>query len=159
MKNKIITLIVLIFLSLIIVGCTNKSKPVKEEKKENEGNKDTYIKYVKELKKEEESSENLPFDVNVEYTKENDNEIRFEVSVDNVKGTVKNITDDVFPSVGIFDDTVTLTEGEKPEGVVLAGYIPYTGSIDDLTNEITVKVLIKFEYENKKITAYYVTKK
>ena len=46
MKNKIITLIVLIFLSLIIVGCTNKSKPVKEEKKENEGNKDTYIKYV-----------------------------------------------------------------------------------------------------------------
>lgn len=167
MKNKIITLIVLIFLSLIIVGCTNKSEPVKEEKKENEGNKDTYIKYVQELKKEEESSENLPFDVNVEYTKENDNEIRFEVSVDNVKGTVKNITalaihdkqtDDVFPSVGIFDDTVTLTEGEKPEGVVLAGYIPYTGSIDDLKNEITVKVLIKYEYENKKITAYYVTK-
>ena len=37
MKNKIITLIVLIFLSLIIVGCTNKSEPVKEEKKENEG--------------------------------------------------------------------------------------------------------------------------
>ena len=132
MKNKIITLIVLIFLSLIIVGCTNKSEPVKEEKKEN------------------------------------DNEIRFEVSVDNVKGTVKNITalaihdkqtDDVFPSVGIFDDAVTLNEGEKPEGVVLAGYIPYTGSIDDLKNEITVKVLIKYEYENKKITAYYVTKK
>ena len=102
------------------------------------------------------------------YTKENDNEIRFEVSIDNVKGTVKNITalaihdkqtDDVFPSVGIFDDAVTLTEGEKPEGVVLAGYIPYTGSIDDLKNEITVKVLIKYEYENKKITAYYVTKK
>lgn len=168
MKNKIITLIVLIFLSLIIVGCTNKSEPVKEEKKENEGNKDTYIKYVQELKKEEESSENLPFDVNVEYTKENDNEIRFEVSIDNVKETVKNITalaihdkqtDDVFPSVGIFDDAVTLTEGEKPEGVVLAGYIPYTGSIDDLKNEITVKVLIKYEYENKKITAYYVTKK
>ena len=94
--------------------------------------------------------------------------MRFEVSVDNVKGTVKNITalaihdkqtDDVFPSVGIFDDTVTLTEGEKPEGVVLAGYIPYTGSIDDLKNEITVKVLIKYEYENKKITAYYMTKK
>ena len=152
MKNKIITLIVLIFLSLVIVGCTNKSEPVKEEKKENEGNKDTYIKYVQELKKEEESSENLPFDVNVEY----------------VKGTVKNITalaihdkqtDDVFPSVGIFDDAVTLNEGEKPEGVVLAGYIPYTGSIDDLKNEITVKVLIKYEYENKKITAYYVTKK
>ena len=35
MKNKIITLIVLIFLSLIIVGCTNKSEPVKEEKKED----------------------------------------------------------------------------------------------------------------------------
>ena len=33
MKNKIITLIVLIFLSLVIVGCTNKSEPVKEEKK------------------------------------------------------------------------------------------------------------------------------
>ena len=31
--------------------------------------------------------------------------------------------------------------------------------IDDLKNEITVKVLIKYEYENKKITAYYVTKK
>ena len=90
MKNKIITLIVLIFLSLIIVGCTNKSEPVKEEKKENEGNKDTYIKYVQELKKEEESSENLPFDVNIEYTKENDNEIRFEVSIDNVSVTVSS---------------------------------------------------------------------
>ena len=40
MKNKMITLIVLIFLSLIIVGCTNKSEPVKEEKKEEEETKE-----------------------------------------------------------------------------------------------------------------------
>lgn len=168
MKNKIITLIVLIFLSLIIVGCTNKSAPVKEVKKENESNKELYIKYVKELKKQTENSENLPFDVNVEYTKENDNEIRFEVSIDNAKGTIKNIkalaihnkqTDDVFPSVGIFDDAVTLTEGEKPEGVVLVGYIPYTESIEKLKKEITIKVLIEYNYQNNKITSYIMTKK
>ena len=51
MKNKIITLIVLIFLSLIIVGCTNKSEPVKEEKKEDDEIASPYTKKTKKYNK------------------------------------------------------------------------------------------------------------
>lgn len=163
MKNKIITLIILIVLGTIIVGCTFNNEDAKSE---TETEKSKYIKYVQKLKTIDESTEDLPFDVNVEFNKESDEEVRFEVSIDNPKGTVKNIkalaihdmqTDDVFPNVGIFDNTVTLVEGQKPEGVVLAGYIPYTGEISEL--ECTVKVMIKYEYQNKKYTSYYVTKK
>ena len=90
------------------------------------------------------------------------------VSIDNPIGTINNIkalaihnkqTDDVFPSVGIFDSPITLIKGEKPEGIVLVGYIPYTKDIDDFKKEIILKVLIKYVYENNEYSAYYVTKK
>lgn len=163
MKNKFLAVILLIFISFIIIGC---SKDDNVKNKETENNKEKYLKYVQKLKNIDESTKDMPFNVNVEYNKVNENEVRFEVSIDNPKGTVKNIkalaihnyqTDDIFPSVGIFDDSVTLVEGEKPEGIVLAGYIPYTDDIDDLNVE--VKVIIKYEYDGKKSVGYYVTKK
>lgn len=168
MKNKLITLIILIFLGFIIIGCSNKEISKENVKKDTQNNKEIYIKYVQELNKINETTENLPFEINVDYIKENDSEIRFEVSIDNPIGTINNIkalaihnkqTDDVFPSVGIFDSPITLIKGEKPEGIVLVGYIPYTKDIDDFKKEIILKVLIKYVYENNEYSAYYVTKK
>ena len=168
MKKQII--IVLTILSIfLVVGCTNVKDKEKVDKiqKTNkiESKKDTYIKYVKKLKKVTTSDQELPFKVDVVYEKMAE-EIRFQVVIDEPTGEIKNIralaihdkqTDDVFPSVGIFDDKVSLVPNKKPSGVILVGYIPYEGDMDDFEAEI--KVLIEYEYEGNVKTSYYLTKK
>ena len=67
-------------------------------------------------------------------------------------------TQDVFPSIGIFDEKETLKVNEKPSGLILVGYIDYSGKLTDF--KCVNKVLIKYVTENKKMhKVYYVTKK
>ncbi len=161
MKNKLTYIIILVITITLLIGCTKT-----DEKEKIETNKDKYIKYIQKLKNISSSSPDLPFDVNVSFYTENENEVRFEVVIDNPKDKISNIravaihdkqTDDVFPSVGIFDKPITLVKDEKPEGVVLVGYIPHSGELDELKCEI--KVIITYEYDNNKHTSYYLTKK
>lgn len=156
-------LIIVTFICIIsLLGCTNK-KDTKKETIENE--KDIYIKYVKKLKKIKKSSEDLPFSIEVKYEKMSD-EVRYQVIIDEPKEEIKDIqavaihnkqTDDVFPSVGIFDKKVNLIKDKKPSGVILVGYFPYKGDMDKL--DVEVKILISYKINNEKITSYYVTKK
>ena len=166
MKNKIL-IIFLIFISLfILVGCTDKKEKTTAKKEVNvETEKDIYIKYVKKLRKVKESTEDLPFSVDVVYEKLK-GEIRYQVVIDNPSKDITNIkalaihdkqTDDVFPSVGIFDETLNLIPNEKPSGVILVGYIPYEGDYEKFETEM--KVLISYEMDNEKFESYYVTKK
>ena len=158
----------MIFISLFLLsGCTNKEKEEKKEtKKVNiETEKDIYIRYVKKLRKIKESSEELPFTVDVVY--ENlKNEIRYQVVIDNPSAEITDIralaihdkqTDDVFPSVGIFDEKLNLIPNEKPSGVILVGYIPFEGDYEKFTCEM--KVLISYKIGEEKYESYYVTKK
>lgn len=161
---KKLFIIILTFL-VFCVGCSNIEKETtKTTKSENE--KKTYVKYVKKLNKINESTENLPFEIEVKFDKLTDEEIRYQVIIDNPKKDIKDIralvihdrqTDDVFPSIGIFDDRVNLISGEKPEGVILVGYIPYEYELDSF--ECEIKVLVSYKIENEKYTSYYVTKK
>ena len=153
----IVTIILSLFLS---VGCTEK-----KEKQSIEKEKSTYIKNVQKLKKIKKSTDNLPFNVEVKYEKMK-NEIRYQVIIDNPKEDIKNIsalaihnkqTDDVFPSIGIFDKKLNLLKDKKPSGVILVGYFPYKGSMDDL--KVQMKVLIEYKIDKEKYTSYYVTKK
>ena len=164
--KKILVLFLLFISVFIVVGCT-KQEPKKDEKeKQNiETEKGTYLKYVKELKKITESSEDTPFTVEVLYDMIDD-EVRYQVIIDSPTEDITDIsalaihnkqTDDVFPSVGIFDDKVDLKQDEKPSGVILVGYIPYVGEIDDFECEIKLLVSYKINDEVKKV--YYVTKK
>lgn len=155
---------VLILLVFICASCSLSSNDVKENNVEAE--KNTYIKYVKKLKEVKKTSEDLPFDVDIKFDKITDEEVRYQVIIDNPKGEVTNVkalaihnkqTDDVFPSTGIFEKPMNLIPNKKPEGIILVGYIPYTKSIKSFDCEI--KVIIKYIYENKKHTSYYVTKK
>lgn len=162
MKKKILIIILFIVLCAgCSLGVTEKPKITKEENQKKE-----YVKYVKELNKIDKSSEDLPFNVEVKFDKLTDEEIRYQVIIDNQTKDINDIkaiaihdkqTDDVFPSIGIFDDTVNLIMNEKPEGVILVGYIPYEGLIDDFKCEI--KLLISYKVENEEYTSYYVTKK
>lgn len=163
-KRGLILLLVFISFFLIVVGCSKNSSPDNNVNIEKE--KDTYVKYVQELKKVTESSLDIPFDVNITYDKLDDEEVRYQVVIDNPKENVKNIkalavhnmqTDDIFPSIGIFDDSVDLTLDSESKGVILVGYIPYEGDLDDFDCEM--KVLISYEIDEKEYTTYYVTKK
>ena len=95
-----------------------------------------------------------------------DDEVRYQVIIDNPTNNITDVkalavhnkqTDDVFPSVGIFDKKVKLIPNKKPSGVILVGYIPYEGDIDNL--DVEIKVLISYKIDNKSYTSYYVTKK
>lgn len=149
-------IIVLLFISMFIfTGCTKTNK--KEEIQ-----KSTYIKDVQKLKKVKESSSNLPFTIEVKYDKVKD-ELRYQVIIDNPTKEIKSVkalavhnkqTDDVFPSVGIFDKKVDLIPNKKPSGVILVGYVPYEKDID-----MKIKVMISYKIDNETYTSYYVTKK
>lgn len=160
--KKYVLIIVTLICIISLLGCTNKND-TKKETIENE--KDIYIKYVKKLKKIKKSSEDLPFSIEVKYEKMSD-EVRYQVIIDEPKEEIKDIqavaihnkqTDDVFPSVGIFDKKVNLIKDKKPSGVILVGYFPYKGDMDKL--DVEVKILISYKINNEKITSYYVTKK
>ena len=149
MKKILICLLLIFF----ICGCTSS------EKKE-------YLNYINELKEVKESSKSYPFNIEVKYDKLIDQEVRYQVILDDVKEDIKDITiicyhdkktEDVYPSIGIFDDKENLLKNKKPSGLILVGYIPYKKDIDSL--KITMKVLIKYKINNKEYKKYYVTKK
>ena len=167
MKKKILIVILAILSLFLIIGCgdNNKKEEKEVEETKEEKEKNAYLNNVKKLQKVTKSTEELPFTVEVLYEKI-ESEVRYQVIIDNPKEEIKNIsalaihdkqTDDVFPSVGIFDDKVDLIPDKKPSGVILVGYIPYNGKIDDL--EVEMKVLISYTINDKKYTSYYLTKK
>ena len=129
MKKILIVLFVFIF---ILTGCTSQKVSRKNEKE-----KKVYIKYIQKVKKVKESSSDLPFTVEIKYDKV-DSELRYQVIIDNPTNEIKDIsaiavhnkqTDNVFPSVGIFDKKVNLIPNKKPSGVILVGYVPYEKNI------------------------------
>lgn len=166
MKNKILIILFMLLSIIVIIGCSNDTGKTVDTGKDIEKQKETYIKYVQELKKVELSTEELQFDVNITYDKLDDEEIRYQVVIDNPKMDIKGVkalaihdkqTDDIFPSIGIFDEGADLIKGSDNSGIILVGYIPYDGSIEDF--ECEMKVLISYEYQEKTITDYFVTKK
>ena len=149
--KKILILILLIFL---LSGCG-----VSKEKEE-------YLNYIDELKNIKESSKSYPFNIEVKYDRITKKEIRYQVIIDEVKEDITDITmiayhniktDDIYPSMGIFDEKESLLKNKKPSGLILVGYIPYKGDLDDLS--ITMKVLVKYNKNNKEYKIHYVTKK
>lgn len=151
MKKILICLLLIFFLC----GCTNTSN----EKKE-------YLKYINELKETKTSSKTYPFNIEVKYDKITSKEIRYQVILDEVKQDISDITiiayhnkktEDVYPSIGIFDEKESLLKNKKPSGLILVGYIPYKGDLEDFN--ITMKVLVKYKIDNNEYKIHYVTKK
>lgn len=147
-----------IFLCLFFCGCSNHENIDKE--------KEIYQKYIKQLQKVNNSSKKIPFDIEVRYDKITKNEVRYQVIIDNPRKKLNNIsaivyhdkqTDDIFPNSGIFEEKQTLVPGNKPLGIILVGYIPYSKKIENF--KCNIKVMIKYSDGEKNNTVYYVTKK
>ena len=153
MKKKILLFILII---VVLTGCSNK-----ELTKE----KEVYNSYISILDNINESSEKYPFNIEVRFDKLTEKIVRYQIIIDNVKENIYNIeavavhnikTDDIFPSIGIFDEKENLEVGKKPSGIILVGYIDTEKEINDLNCKI--KVLVKYEQDNNKKEVYYVTK-
>lgn len=152
MKKILILLLILV----IFTGCNNKVNSEKE----------IYLKYINELKETNSSNEEYPFTLEIVLDKITKKEVRYQVILDNVKENLDDIsiisihdkkTDDIYPSIGIFDSKEKLRVNEKPSGLILVGYIDYEGDIKDFN--ATFKVLVKYKIKGKEYKVHYVTKK
>lgn len=141
----------IIFLIIIFIcGCGKLSD---EDK--------VYKDDVKILEDKEEFDTTFPFDIDVDVYKLTDYEVTYRMHLDNIKDGINNIkalvihdrkTDDVYPSVGIFEDKIDLKK-EKKKGILLVGYIDYKGNIEDF--KATFKVMITYEENGKEVTKFY----
>ena len=148
--KKVLIIILLIF---FVCGCTSSEK------------KD-YLNYIDELKSVEKSSDSYPFNIEIKYDKITSKEVRYQVILDSVKKDINDITiicyhnkktDDIYPSMGIFDEKESLKKDKKTSEIILVRYITYKGDIEDFN--ITMKVLVKYKIDNKEYKIHYVTKK
>lgn len=155
---KLRKILIIITFILFITGC----KVVKKETN-LEHEKQTYQKYVKELKQRNYSSDDIPFDIDVVYDRITEDEVRYQVIIDNPKYDLSSLqviaihnkqTDDIFPSLGIFEEKKSLYRGKKPEGLVLVGYIPYDGKLSNF--KCKMKVLVKYSYKEQTHTVFFV---
>lgn len=152
--KKLLVLILLI----LCVGCSHE-----------EVMKTTYNTYMKNLLSVNENSSYIPCDIEITYDKITDNEVSYQITIDNPKENMRNInivvshdkeTDDGYPSIGVFDlDPINLsveqTKEDPSKGIVLVGYFKYSGELDDLD----AKFKISINYVNDAIeekTVYFV---
>ena len=147
MKKIIITLICLIFLTAWY----------KEDSKEYK----VYSEYVESLEKYEgESSLDMPFNINIELEKIMEDEILYIVTIDDFKEEIYDIealvihdykTNNVFPSTGIYESKLDY----KSKGIILGGYIEYSGELKDFKTTFKLKIKYK-DKENKEQIKYYI---
>ena len=125
--KKILVVIVL----LLLTGCTNK---VEEDKY-------AYLEYKNNLEEQKDfvSQESLEFNTYFNLVRETEEKVTYSLVIDSPKVNMNNVkallihdfvTDDVFPSVGIFDEPVTLHK-DSNDKIVLEGSIQ---TIDDMSD-------------------------
>ena len=148
-------LIISITLILCLTGC-NKTTKIDQEKEDYLAIKQDLLKSNNFIQEEE-----LPFDLNIYVNRVNDEEISYRAIIDNEKENMHNVkailvhnyfTDDIFPSIGIFDDGVDLlTNSEEVKGISLVGYINSTKDI----NNLEYRVYIEYKNDNDEIKKIY----
>lgn len=121
----------------------------------------TYSSYIDELKNVDMSIENEEINVEISVEELTKNYYNYKAIVDRNSNEMNDIeailihdkeTEDAFPSVGIYEEKISLTKEDKQKGIKLSGYIK------DIEN-ITFKLLLKYkdrEGNNKKY--YYIYK-
>ncbi len=148
--------IIILFVFIIaLTGCKNRE----------EHEKNSYLKFKSNLleAKEYTSSDNLPCEIIIDVNRVNKEKISYVLSLFNPKENMNNIkaivvhnyyTEDVFPSIGLFDKKRDLKINSDDKNVLkLRGEIESTEDIDDLNLEL--KVLIEYKTDNNKVKDIY----
>lgn len=137
----------------ILVACSNKA----------EEQKTVYTELKKELSIQENftNMEDVSFNITTTVQRKTDEKIQYEVLIDNpeeemyqVKALVLHnyFTDEIFPSVGIFEEAPDLIPGEN-DTLILTGNIDTTKDIMNLN--LIIKIYIEYEDENHEIHQIY----
>ena len=151
-------LVVLIFI-VFLVGCSNIKI---EQNEEINKEKEDYLAIKNELNsvKEYVNDDDLPCDVTISIDRINKEEISYRAIVDNPKIDMYNVkallihdyfTEDIFPSIGIFDEPQNLIIGnEEVKGFELVGYIETSKDID-----VNLKLYLEYTDINGNISDIY----
>lgn len=149
--NKIKIILILI---LLLTGCLDGKTLVTQKK--------MYQRMIVKLEeaKEEEFKEPLGYEINIYIEKVVATELMYRIVIDNPTKSMKDMvvlvihnypTNDIFPSIGIFDEQVSLVPGvidfknNYVKGINLIGYIDYDKDI--ITFDGIFKVLISYQDE------------
>ena len=154
--------IIMLLFAVFIVGCSS----VKIETDNNiVEEKEDYLAIKDELNSVDKyiSDENLPCDIKISLDRINKEEISYRAIIDNPKTNMYNIkallihdylTEDIFPSIGIFDEAENLIVGnEEVRGISLVGYIETTNDIEEL--DLDVKLYIEYSDSEGNIQKIY----
>ena len=151
--------LLLLFSVILLVGCADvkvdSDSTIQKEKEDYlvlKNNLDTYTDYDKE--------EELPCNITFSLDKTSDEELSYRVILDNPKIDMYNIkallihdyfTEDIFPSIGIFDEPQNLIVGnDEIKGFELVGYIETSKDID-----INLKLYLEYTDKNGNINDIY----
>ena len=144
------------FIAFSLLGCS-KDKISLE--------KDDYLVLKEDLLIQEEftDTELLNFDIRTSIDRISEEEISYRAIIDNPKENMHNIkalvvhdyfTDDIFPSIGIFDEPINLIiDDENTKGLNLVGYIKTTKNIEEIN--LNIKVYIEYTNDNGEIVKIY----
>ena len=149
---------IIFLLILILVGCENK----KEE------NKDEYISIKKQLLEEKEYTkrEDLPVDITVQIDRVDEEKVNYKVILNHPKDNMKDIkvlvinnyyNEEVFPSIGIFDDPKKLSTDEQDSSIELDSILKTTKNISKINLELKVWMEYINELGEKKEIYYKTT--
>lgn len=156
-------IVIVLSIILVICGCTNK---LDEDQLIYNG----YVEELKELPKTN-TIDHL-VDVDIELEKEKEDEITYRVTIDQPKEKMKEVevfvyhnqkTEDIYPSLGVFDEKVNLipnlkaNKDDNVKGIVLVGYIKTKKKLEEF--HPTIKVMISYNNEDNERQKIYYTKK
>lgn len=151
-------LIVLLFFSLLLIGCDNKEEIVKND----------YLMFKSKLLSNDKfmDSQDINFSIVVKIDRINEEEISYEMIISNPSFNMYKIkallvhnyyTEDIFPSIGILDDEVDYLKGSSNE-LILKGYIKTDKDIDNLDLELKLYFSYIDDFGNRKDIYYKTTK-
>ncbi len=150
---KKVILIILIF--SFLVGCKNK----------DETEKNSYLTMKSNLleAKKFTSSDNIPCEITISVNRLSNEVVSYVVTLSNPRENMKNIkalvvhnyyTENVFPSVGLFDKKPSLIINNKKQNKIkLKGKIETTDDIDKLN--LKLKVLIEYLNDDNEVKDIY----
>lgn len=146
--KKYLFIIVCVF---FLVGCST----------EEEDNKYAYLEYKNELEMQDDfdDEDSLDFDTyfDIKRDKEDEDIIEYSIVIDNSKVDMYDVkallihdymNEEAFPSVGIFDDTVTLMANSE-DSIKLSGDIYTTTNVNDINFKLYLEYIDSDNNENK----------
>ena len=152
------------FVLIFLVGCSGDVKVAVDNTVEEE--KNDYVTYKNNLQNASEFTleEEFPCNVTTSIDRVNEEEVSYRVILDNPKVDMYDIkaliihdyfTEDIFPSIGIFDETEDLIIGdEEVKGIQLVGYIKTKEEIENLNLELRIWIEYK-DVTGETKTIYY----